>query len=186
MTNADFSLKPAVIDDAPVLAKLHTAASVHLTEKYGRGPWSSRTSEKGVLFGMRNSQVFVARLGTEIVGSLRLATKKPWAIDVSYFAPAKRPLYLIGMAIAPARQHQGLGRKCLQEVKRIARAFPADAVRLDAFDAKAGAGDFYRRCGWSETGRVSYRGAALIYYELLLPAIPRRIRVSELLPGKDK
>lgn len=121
-----------------------------------------------MLYAMRTSQVFVARLGTEIVGTLRLATKKPWAIDASYFSPARKSLYLLAMAITPARQHHGLGRKCLREAERIAKAWPADALRLDAYDAKAGAGGFYARCGWTERGGTTYRGAPLIYFERLL------------------
>jgi ribosomal protein S18 acetylase RimI-like enzyme len=72
------------------------------------------------------------------------------------------------MAITPARQRMGLGRRCMEEVIRIARAWPADAIRLDAYDADAGAGGFYAKCGCTEMGRVSYRGTPLIYYELLL------------------
>src|SRR5437667_6104409 len=75
------------------------------------------------------------------------------------------------MAVAPGKQRQGLGRRCLEEAATIARAWPADAIRLDAFDAQAGAGDFYARCGWTEVGRRSYRGTPLIYYEKLLTDI---------------
>ena len=114
------------------------------------------------------SQVYVARDGAEIVATLRLATKKPWAIDTRYFTACSRPLYLVAMAVAPARQRQGLGRKSLDEATRIPHDWPADAVRLDAFDAPAGAGDFYARCGWSEVGRASYRNTPLIYYEFVL------------------
>jgi len=96
-----------------------------------------------------------------------LATKKPWAIDTSYFSACRRPLYLLAMAVTPARQRQGIGRLCLQEARRIAEAWPADAIRLDAYDAKAGGGGFYELCGWTEKGRVSYRGVPLIYYELI-------------------
>ena len=39
---------------------------------------------------------------------------------------------------------------------------------LDAYDAKAGAGGFYARCGFAERGRVVYKGDPLIYYERLL------------------
>ena len=117
---------------------------------------------------MRTSRVFVARMGREIVGTLRLATKKPWAIDTKYFSASRKPLYLLAMAITPARQRQGIGKQCLDEAKRIARAVPADVIRLEAYDAKAGAGGFYARYGWVERGRVNYRGAPLIYYELVL------------------
>jgi GNAT superfamily N-acetyltransferase len=163
-----FSFQPAVTDDAATLAALHTAVADHLTGLHGRGPWSSKTSEKGVLCAMRNSQVFVAREGTEIVATLRLATKKPWAIDTSYFTACRKPLYLLAMAVTPARQRQGIGRRCMEEVKRAAKAWPADAIRLDAYDAVAGAGPFYARCGCAEVGRVTYRNVPLIYYELLL------------------
>ena len=166
--SARFSLLPATAADATPLAALHTAVARHLTKSYGPGPWSSETSEKGVLQAMRLSQVYVARLGAELVGTLRLATRKPWAIDIRYFSACREPLYLLGMAITPDHQRQGIGSRCLREVERIAKAWPADAIRLDAYDAKAGAGRFYSRCGWKETGRATYHGVPLVYYELLL------------------
>jgi GNAT superfamily N-acetyltransferase len=163
-----FSFKLGTADDAAALAALHTAVAEELTRLHGRGAWSSKTSEKGVLQAMRTSRVYVVREGTEIVATLRLATKKPWAIDTRYFSPCARPLYLVGMAVTPSRQRQGIGRMCLEEATRAGRSWPADAVRLDAFDALAGAGGFYARCGWTEVGRRSYRDTPLIYYEFLL------------------
>jgi hypothetical protein len=50
-----------------------------------------------------------------------------------------------------------------------AKKLSADAIRLDAYDAKAGAYGFYASCGFTERGRATYRQAALIYYELLIP-----------------
>jgi GNAT superfamily N-acetyltransferase len=169
----DINLRPAAPSDAPALAQLHTAVAEHLTSLHGQGPWSVKTSEKGVLFAMRNMDVFVARHDKEIIATVRLTTKKPWAIDRSYFSPCQSPLYLLSMAVIPARQRQGIGRRCLEEVKRIAKAWPADAICLDAYDAEAGAGSFYARCGYAEVGRAIYRNAPLIYYELLLPFEPR-------------
>ncbi len=163
-----FSFQPATADDAARLAALHTAVAEHLTRQHGRGPWSAKTSEKGVLYALRTKKVFVARMGTEIVATLGLTTKKAWAIDTKYFAVCRRPLYLLAMAVTPAKQRQGIGRRCLEEAIEIARAWPADAIRLDAFDAEAGAGPFYARCGCTEVGRVSYRNTPLIYYEFRL------------------
>jgi GNAT superfamily N-acetyltransferase len=159
---------PAVSADVCELAALHTAVAEDLTRRHGQGPWSAHSSERGVLLAMRQSQVIVARQGDEILGVFRLAAKKPWAIDASYFTSCKRPLYLLAMAVMPARQRQGIGRRCLQEAQRLARDWPAEAIRLDAYDAAAGAGSFYARCGYAERGRRSYRGAPLVYYELLL------------------
>jgi GNAT superfamily N-acetyltransferase len=158
----------ATTDDAAALAALHSAVAAHLTAVHGEGPWTGVTTEKGVLFAMRTSRMYVARERGTIAATFRLATKKPWAIDTGYFAPAKRPLYLLGMAVAPTRQRRGLGRRCLDEAARIAREWPADAIRLDAYDADAGAGGFYARCGYTEVGRRTYRDAPLIYFELRL------------------
>lgn len=154
--------------DAPELATLHTAVAEALTRRYGQGPWSAATTERGVLFGMRHSRVIVARRGKSIVGTLQLPTKKPWAIDVSYFSKVKKALYLTSMAVMPSMQRQGIGRRLLEEALKVARAWPADAIRLDAFDAEAGAGAFYAKCGFREVGRVTYRKAPLVYFELVL------------------
>lgn len=163
-----FSLRPATSEDAPAIAKLRAAVAAHLTSRYGKGHWSSAGTERGVLFHLRTSKLFVARDESGVIATLLLATKKPWAIDRSYFTDSKKPLYLTDMAVVPAMQCRGIGRLCIEEVKRIGREWPADAIRLDAYDAEAGAGDFYRKCGFREVGRVVYRKTPLIYFEMLL------------------
>ena len=114
---------------------------------------------------IQTSRVLVARKGRSIVGTLRLATKKPWAIDASMFVPVRRPLYLLDMAVAPEAQGQGFGQHLVEEAKVTARSSLAGAIWLDAYDAPAGAGPFYVKCGFREVGRAVYRGVPLIYYE---------------------
>ena len=116
---------------------------------------------------LKTPQACVARHGAGIVATLRMVTKKPWAIDARYFTASRRPLYLLDMAVAPDEQRRGIGRRCLAEALRVARAWPGDAIRLDAYDADAGAGPFYVKCGYREMGRVVYRKVPLIYYEAL-------------------
>ncbi len=158
----------ATVADVPALARLHGAAAQDLTERFGQGPWSNATSENGMLFALRNSTAFLALDGREVVATLRLASKKPWAINPLHFTPCSRPLYLIGMAVSPGHQRLGVGRWCLDQAKLVADSWDVHAIRLDAYDAKAGAGGFYSKCGYTERGRVTYRGTPLIYYELLL------------------
>jgi GNAT superfamily N-acetyltransferase len=115
---------------------------------------------------MRYARILVGRsLDDQIVAVLRLAAKKPWAIDAAYFSGSKRPLYLTDMAVAPTIQRCGVGRALLLEALNVAQSWPADAIRLDAYDAPAGAGGFYARCGFEERGRAVYRGVPLIYFE---------------------
>ena len=155
-------------DDAPVIAGLRNAAAGALTARFGAGHWSGLVTERGVLGSLRHARVRVGKSGKRIVTVLRLATKKPWAIDVAYFTPVKRPLYLTDMAVSVPHWNQGLGRQALEDARAIAAAWPADAIRLDAWDAEAGAGRFYATCGYEERGRVQYRGAPLVYYELVV------------------
>jgi GNAT superfamily N-acetyltransferase len=162
------TLKQATKAQVTAIVKLRTATNEKLTRDFGHGPWTSTVTEKGILFNMRNGRVYVAREGQTIIGSLLLTAKKPWAINRSYFSKSERPLYLLAMAITPDQQRKGVGRAMLEEVKRIVKGWPGDAIRLDAYDLPGGAGEFYARCGYREMGRVIYRGAPLIYYELLL------------------
>jgi GNAT superfamily N-acetyltransferase len=117
---------------------------------------------------MRHSRVIIARKGKRIMGTLNLQTKKPWAIDVSYFTPVKKAIYLVGMAVVPTVQKQGVGRALMEEAMKQVRAWPADAIRLDAWDADAGAGSFYAKCGYREVAHVVYKNSPLIYFELIL------------------
>ena len=161
-------LQIATPDDVRDLVWLRNAVAEDLTSRYGKGHWSMNASERGVIFQMTRATVYVARYRGRLVASLALSKQKPWAIDPSYFTPCKRPLYLTGMAVTPGRQHKGIGRQCIEQVPEITRQWPADSIRLDAYDAAAGGGEFYRKCGFRETGRVSYRGNPLIYFEMVL------------------
>jgi len=155
--------------DAIGIAELRSAAADKLTAQFGSGHWSHPATEKGVLLGMKHARLLVMHDGARLVGTLRLATRKPWAIDPAYFTMVDRALYLTDMAVAPPSQRLGGGRGLLEYAVEAARQWPADCIRLDAYDAPAGAGGFYSRCGFREVGRVVYRKTPLIYFEKLLP-----------------
>lgn len=160
--------RDAKAEDVPVIAALQNAAAGALTSRFGSGHWSSLVTERSVAASQRHARHRLGVADKRVLTVLRLATKKPWAIDVTYFTPVKRPLYLTGLAVSIAHQGQGLGKLALEDACSVARTWPADAIRLDAYDAAAGAGDFYVKCGFKECGRVVYRGDPLVYYELLL------------------
>ena len=154
--------------DAPALAALRVATARALTERFGPGHWSGETTARGVIAGMRESKIWLARRGSSMVATFRMSTTKPWAIDRSYFGRSAHPLYLTDMAVRADLHGQGIGRRCLVKAVSYAHAWPADAIRLDAYDAEAGAGAFYEKCGFREVGRVAYRGVPLVYYERMI------------------
>lgn len=153
-------------DDAEEIAALRVDVADDLTSAFGKGHWSARTTERGVLSVMRTASVYVARRRGKLVATLALSARKPWSIDKAFFTACKFPLYLTDMAVTPALQRQGMGRECLAEAFRIARGWPADFIRLDAYDADAGAGAFYEKCGYTELGRKNFKGTPLIYFEI--------------------
>jgi GNAT superfamily N-acetyltransferase len=167
-THTRVTLTDATKDDVAAIAALQTATARRLTADFGDGHWSHLPTERGVLRSMRESRVFVARCPSGIMATLRLATKKPWAIDRSYFTVVPRPLYLLDMAVDVSMQRNGIGRQCMDEAARLAREWPGDAIRLDAYDAPAGAGAFYAKCGYLPRGAVTFRIVPLLYFELLL------------------
>ena len=164
----ELSFSIATDADVPEVAQLRAAVAADLTRRHGHGHWSATATEKSVLRDVMTSRVLLARQDGRIVGTLRLATKKPWAIDAAYFSPCRKALYLTDMAVLPGMQRCGIGRRCLKQAHTIAAGWPADAIRLDAYDGPVGAGEFYAKCGFQQMGRVTYRKTPLVYYELVL------------------
>jgi GNAT superfamily N-acetyltransferase len=163
------SLSEATADDVAAIVAIKNQAAQQLTSLYGKGHWSYQCTDKGIQYEMKgNSKLLIAKYNNVIVGTLNLVTKKPWAIDVTYFTRVQQPIYLIGMAVHPDWQRNGIGSHMLQQVKAFVVAWPAQAIRLDAYDNPAGAGEFYRKCGYKERGRVVYKSNPLIYFELLV------------------
>lgn len=154
--------------DAASVAKLRGLAAQDLTARYGAGHWSGETTASGVVAGMMESRVFIVRRGTAVVATFRVSAIKPWAMHDASFTPCRQPLYLTDMAVRPDLQGHGIGRRCLTHAMKCARRWPADSIRLDAYDTDAGAGPFYEKCGFREVVRLVHRSVPLVYYERLL------------------
>ena len=154
--------------DAPLVAALRGRVALDLTNRFGSGHWSGVATASGVIAGMMDSRIFVVRHGRSVVATFRVSAVKPWAMRDACFTPRTQPLYLTDMAVEPDLQGRGIGRRCLARAVRCARQWPADALRLDAYDTNAGAGAFYERCGFQEVERMIHRGVPLVYYERLI------------------
>lgn len=155
-------------DDAARVRALRQATADGLTARFGRGPWSKVATEPGVRRTLTQGRVFAGVIGDRLIAALTLSARKPWAIDATFFARSRAPIYLTDMVVHPDHQRAGVGRTMLDAALAAVRVWPGDAIRLDAYDAVAGAGGFYRKCGYAEVGRKTYRGTPLIYFQLLL------------------
>lgn len=154
--------------DAAAVASVRLAAARDLSARFGAGAWSfAAESEGGIRIEAKSSYVLIARDEGLVVATLRLSTRNPWLGDTSFFTPSARPVFLTSMAVKPTHQRCGIGRACLEQAREVAQGLHGDAIRLDSYDARAGAGDFYRKCGYRAVRRGEYHGTPLIWFELL-------------------
>jgi GNAT superfamily N-acetyltransferase len=155
----------ASFHDARAIALLRVAVARDMTRQFGPGHWSACPSKAVVSRQLRASRVLVAREGADIVGTVRLVTAIPTLFTAGGFTSVNTALYLLGLAVAPVRRRRGIGMQLMDAAKDAARAWPAQALWLDAYDHAAGAGSFYLRCGFHEVGRGSNGEVPLIFYE---------------------
>ena len=158
----------AMPEEVERVAELRNAAGEKLTREFGHGHWSHPVTAEKVAANLERSRLYVVRERGRVMGTLRLQLKQPSEYDRPWFTRVRRPLFLYDMAVDPARQRRGLGRALIEGAIRVAREWPADALRLDAYDHAAGAGPFYEKCGFRETSRRVFFRAPIIYYELML------------------
>jgi GNAT superfamily N-acetyltransferase len=166
----------ATQEDVPSILRLRLAVDADQARRFGTNRWVSTISEKSVARGLRSSRVLVAERDEQVVAMLRMETKKPWAIDLRYFTPVRKAVHLHDVDVDPRLQRTGAGRQMIERAKELAREWPVEAIRLDAYDGASGAGPFYRKCGFSEVGRTVYRGVPLVYFEFVLPAAGQELR----------
>ena len=154
--------------DIPALLQLQLAVDADQAGRFGDDRYTTTISEKSIARGLKSSRMVVAVRRGRIVGSVRMETKKPWAIDPSYFTPARTAVYLHNVNVHPVLQRSGIGRQLMERARQVAKEWPVDVIRLDAYDGPSGAGPFYTKCGFKKLGHAVYRSVPLIYYELVL------------------
>lgn len=159
-------LQPASTNDIAELVAMRTRVNQDMARRFGEGFWVGRPTESGERFLMRIGQVYLTRYRGRLIATLTLSKRKPWSIDVNHFRASAMPLYLRAMAVDPVQQRKGVGRRCIEEAWRIAQAAGCEVIRLDAFDCPAGAGEFYRKCGFTEVTQVVYRSVPHIDFEM--------------------
>lgn len=165
------SFEFAAENDIPALLRLRLAVEADQARRFGTDRWATTINEKGITRGLKTSRVLVARDHGRIIGALRMDTKKPWAIDLQYFTPVGRAVYLHDVDVDPTVQQSGIGRQLLERAKMVAAEWPVDAIRLDAYDGASGGGPFYTKCGFTEVGRAVYRRVPLVYFEFLIDVV---------------
>ena len=162
------SFRLATDADIQALLELRLAIDADQAARFGDNRYATTISEKSVARSLKSSRILVATRRGQLVGLVSMGKKKPWAVDLKYFTPACKAVYLYNVDVFPELQRSGIGRELIDCVKAMAKEWPVDAIRLDAYDGAAGAGPFYEKCGFKKLGHKVYRSVPLVYYEFVL------------------
>ncbi len=165
-------LRQAGLDNLKPVRSILVAAADDLTARFGEGHWSGVRTIATLQKYAGSGTLYVIEADAIVVGTLRLTDLKIGFYRNAWFARPKDPAgYLLDMAVSPDRQHRGLGRRAMEQAERLARQGGLRAIRLDAYQGPAGAGGFYRKCGYDLVHKGEMRGVALEYFEKLLPPL---------------
>jgi GNAT superfamily N-acetyltransferase len=99
--------------------------------------------------------------------TLATAPTKPWPREI--FDPSVRALYVHRLAVIPSRWRGGLGRACMDEIERLARARGIAVVRLDLYRGNPLVRRFYERLGYVCRGDWDGGDVPLTCFEKELP-----------------
>lgn len=152
----------ATKEDAPAIVELHAAVSARLRTIAGARRWRV-PPETLVERLMAATEAVLARDDGALVASFRLDHARGFC-GVARFTEVERFVYLLDMAVHPSHTRRGVGRRCLDEAERRAKAQGAHAIRLDANDDGVRAPAFYSACGYREVLHF----AETRYFERLL------------------
>jgi GNAT superfamily N-acetyltransferase len=166
MAGPTIQIRLASTEDAPLVRELRVAVAEHLTREHGTGHWSQVGSVETIQDSAAAQILFVVEQGGELIGTFRLTDKKEAWYRASWFArPEAQAAYLRAMAIRPDDQRKGIGRFVMDWMEQRVQRKGLAALRFDAYDSKAGAGEFYRKCGYTHVHSGEFNGVALEYYE---------------------
>ena len=149
-----FQLRPMRSDDVATVMAVELSAYTY--------PWTEGIFRDCLRVGY---QCWVAQLGPELVG-------------YSVMSVAVGEAHILNICIAPQRQGQGLGRRLLRRMLRMAGELQADTAYLEVRESNRAAQALYESLGFNQIGqRRGYypadggREDALVYAKtLLLPA----------------
>lgn len=148
------SLRRAGAGDAAAISRVVDAAYGHYAEAIGRTPLPMLADHARAI---REAEVWVLNDGGSVVGVIELI-------------PREDHLWVENVAIHPAHQARGLGRRLLRHAEHEARRHGLGEIRLLTNERYAANIAMYRRYGYAETHREPYLGTDLVHFSKVVPS----------------
>ena len=145
---SDLEFRRAGEDDAERVRELTVTAYAKWVPVIGRRPKPMNADYE---HAVRAHVIELAYLDGELAGVIEII-------------PAKDHLLLENLAVAPAHQKRGLGRRLMARVEALARARGLKLVRLYTNKAFATNLDFYRRLGYAIEREEPFKEGFTVYF----------------------
>ena len=145
-TGTDPVIRKAVAEDADAISACVVAAYRHYIERMGKPPGPMLDDYQQVIL---QHEVFVAE--TSIL------------IGVLVLIRSNSGILLDNLAVRPAYQNHGLGRRLVRLAESEALAMGYDAINLYTHECMTENLAYYRSMGYEETGRRQENGYDRIY-----------------------
>ncbi|MCF3945100.1 GNAT family N-acetyltransferase [Acidiphilium iwatense] len=142
----------ATMEDCPAVEAIVKAAYSHYVPRIGREPGPMRDNYATLI---QDGRVHVVERDGAVAGLLVLI-------------PEQETLLLDNVAVAPAAQETGLGRKLLEFAERTARDAGYRSIRLYTNEAMTENIALYSRIGYVETHRGEETGLRRVYMTKIL------------------
>lgn len=148
---SDVQLRPATVADIPAILAVTKSAYALYNGRLDPPSGVVHEQPDAVERYFETGGVIVAEVGGEIVGAVR-------------YEPREDYLYLGRLAVAPAWQRQGIGRRLVEAVEEWALLLGLDEVHLGVRMELTENHDLYRHLGYVENGTAPFRHDARYHY----------------------
>ncbi len=147
----DVQLRPATVADVPAILAVTKAAYALYIDRLDPPSGVVREQPEAVERYFVAGGVIVAEADGEIVGAVR-------------YEPREDYLYLGRLAVAPAWQGRGIGRRLVEAVEEWALLLGLDEVHLGVRMELAENSGLYRHLGYVENGTAPFRHDPRYHY----------------------
>ena len=143
-TVSDVQVRPATAADIPAILAVTAAAYASYAGRFATPSSVFTEGPDAIQHYLHNGGVIVAQVGDEIVGAVR-------------YEPRENYIYLGRLAVLPAWQGKGIGRRLVEAVEEWTLLLGLDEVRLGVRTELPGNRDLYRHLGYVDDGEEPMR-----------------------------
>ncbi|MCS7460630.1 GNAT family N-acetyltransferase [Paenibacillus doosanensis] len=147
----------AGLEDLEAISGLYEEVTRHMREN-GIDQWDQYYPTKPVFHNdLRNGHLYGIRHEGQWIGAVAVNDEQSTEYEgLPWQDRSGHPMVIHRLAVHPAYQGRGIGKKLLQFAEAGALTQPYTSIRLDAYSANPAAIGMYEKFGYTSVGEVRY------------------------------